>query len=98
MPVSEEIPDEEIEDELAAHHSSMCVRPVSREAATCDMVILRQTSTTRLVFKPTLVVNKKDDSQPVLGEFIFQKKRAADTWEDDGGTRINSIEAGTPHP
>jgi hypothetical protein len=55
--------------------------PRSPASAECDPVILRETATTRLVFKPTLVNNAHDHGAPLNGSFVFQRKSVGH-WED----------------
>jgi hypothetical protein len=66
--------------------------PKSPDAAVCDPVILRETATTRLVFKPTLVNNAHDHGAPVNGSFVFQRKSAG-TWEDHNEVALTRLRA-----
>jgi hypothetical protein len=47
--------------------ASVTITGTSRDSARCDPVVLRQTTTTRLVFKPDLVKNQHDAGKPVKG-------------------------------
>lgn len=58
------------------------VRSTSRSSAECSDVVLRETGTTRLVFRPMLVENKSDPAAAVKGVFLFQRKGQKDEWED----------------
>lgn len=73
----------------------MHVYPQNSESALCDPIVLREGPMVRLVFKPTLVRNHQDASHPVSGDFVYQKKKRDDEWEDDVTARINDIDAGT---
>ncbi len=58
------------------------VKSTSRSSAECSDVVLRETGTTRLVFRPMLVENKSDPAAAVKGVFLFQRKGQKDEWED----------------
>jgi hypothetical protein len=72
----------------------MWINGKNGESATVEPIVLREGETMRLVFKPTLVHNHQNDTQPVLGEFVYQKKRQNDEWEDDVQKAINQMSAG----
>lgn len=74
---------------------TVSVWPVGKEVAECEPVVLRSGPTTRLVFHPRLVVNKQNASQPVIGDFIYQRRKKNDEWEDLSSSRINAISPGT---
>ncbi|PAP76330.1 hypothetical protein BSZ37_07675 [Rubrivirga marina] len=63
-------------------------------AARCDDVVLRETSTTRLVFRAVLVDNAKDAAQPVRGWIVSQRKRKGDEWEDHNEVALSNMRAG----
>jgi hypothetical protein len=65
----------------------------SRDTAEAEPVILRETKTTRLVFKPGLVNNAQDSNAPVGGTFVFQKKRTNDRWEDYNEVPLSRLRA-----
>jgi hypothetical protein len=54
----------------------------SRKTAVCANIVLRQTETTRLIFRPELIENPHDSRYCVKGRFIFQKKKGAADWYD----------------
>ncbi len=58
------------------------VRSTSSSSAISDDIVLRKTHTTRLVFRPMLVSNPKNQAAAVKGVFIFQRKGSSGTWED----------------
>ena len=66
----------------------------SPNTAECDPIVLRETWTTRLVFKPTLVNNARDASAPVNGTFVHQRKRGAESWEDYNEVQLSHLRAG----
>jgi hypothetical protein len=64
---------------------------VSFGVAETDPIVLRDTGTRRLVFK-AMIVDKPD--APVRGVFVWQRKRAADEWEDITGETLTKLKAG----
>jgi hypothetical protein len=56
--------------------------------------VLRETKTTRLIFRPILVDNIKEKEASVKGTFVFQKKGLSDTWEDSESTSLSSLKKG----
>jgi hypothetical protein len=70
------------------------VTSTSKRSATTDDVVLRETKTTRLIFRPILVDNIKEKEASVKGTFVFQKKGISDTWEDSESTSLSSLKKG----
>jgi hypothetical protein len=66
--------------------------PKSPDTAACDPVVLRETATTRLVFKPMLVNNAQDHDAPLDGAFVFQRKGAGH-WEDHNEVALSHLRA-----
>lgn len=63
-------------------------RSTSSETMDIDPIVLRETGTTRLVFKPIWV---SSSSNPLRGGFRFQKKSSNDTWEDAEAKTMQNI-------
>lgn len=63
-------------------------RSTSRETMDVSSIILRETSTTRLVFEPKWVDNS---DHPLRGGFRFQRKGSGDTWEDFGSRSLGLL-------
>ena len=61
---------------------SIRVSSTSRQSADVDPIILRETSTTRLIFRPVLLANPGNPEAPMDGTFIFQRKSPKDEWTD----------------
>ena len=57
-------------------------KSTSRSSAECSDLVLRETNTTRLVFRPILVDNPSNSEAAVNGTFIFQRKGQRDNWTD----------------
>lgn len=64
---------------------------VSSNAAETDPIVLRESDTRRLVFKPMLI---EKDEAPVRGNFVWQRKKKADEWEDITGESLTSLKSG----
>ncbi|MGB2986902.1 MAG: Shedu anti-phage system protein SduA domain-containing protein, partial [Phycisphaerae bacterium] len=70
------------------------IRSTSLSSADCSDVVLRQTSTTRLVFRPQLVDNPNDHEAVVHGTFLFQRKGRKDDWEDTTAIALSALKKG----
>jgi hypothetical protein len=66
----------------------------SPDTADGEPIVLRETTTTRLVFKLQLVNNAQDSNAPVKGTFIFQRKGPNDSWEDHNEVPLSRLRAG----
>lgn len=62
--------------------SDFRIRSTSSASAECSDIVLRETATTRLVFRPKLVENPKAHEASVDGVFIFQRKGQNENWLD----------------
>lgn len=69
-------------------------RSTSSSTASVDDVILRDGSTTRLIFRPTIVANPKNNDAAVRGTFIFQRKGRTENWEDMEKIPLNTLKKG----
>jgi len=54
----------------------------SSDSALGEDIILRETTTTRLLFRPMITNNVNDEDASVRGWFLFQKKKPSGSWED----------------
>ncbi|HUM70281.1 MAG TPA: DUF4263 domain-containing protein [Chloroflexota bacterium] len=54
---------------------------------------MRETQTTRLIFRPLLLDNINDKEASVKGNFIFQRKRKSDSWEDVKDLNLSQLKA-----
>ena len=57
------------------------ITSTSLSSAICDDIVLRETSTTRLIFRPMLVTNPENRAAAVKGTFTFERKGPSGTWE-----------------
>jgi hypothetical protein len=64
---------------------------VALTAQETDPIVLRESATRRLVFKP-MIIDKPE--APVRGVFVWQRKRESDQWEDITGELLRSLKAG----
>jgi hypothetical protein len=72
----------------------LTVKSTSRISAECSDFVLRETTTTRLVFRPLLVQNEKKPSASVKGSFVFQRKGSLENWEDIPSEPLSSLKMG----
>jgi len=70
------------------------VKSTSRVSATCSDIILRETSTTHLVFRPLLIVNPNEPDAGIKGTFLFQRKKTGNEWEDFETIPMSSLKSG----
>ena len=70
------------------------VKSTSKRSATTDDVVLRETDITRLIFRPILVDNPKQNEASVKGTFIFQRKGQSDKWEDSESIPLSKLKKG----
>ena len=74
------------------------ITQTSRDSAIVEPIPLRETSITRLVFKPKIVHNKRDETKPVEGELIWQRRirsEQGEEWADESGLSLTSMTAGS---
>ena len=74
---------------LPLHTSS-----TSAHTAEATDLVLRETTTTRLVFRPLIIDNKHDPAASVKGVLIHQRKAPSGDWEDCGGRPLSSLKSG----
>jgi len=56
-------------------------KSTSKSSADTDDIVLRQTKTTRLIFRPQLVTNDNNVAASVKGIFIFQRRGKNNEWQ-----------------
>ena len=69
------------------------IKSTSKNSAIGEDIILRTTTTTRLLFKPEIVNNPHNKKASVKGTFIFQKKGINNNWEDYKNLDLTKIRA-----
>ena len=60
------------------------IKSTSLSSAISDVIVLRETRTTRLIFRPMLVTNPENQAAAVRGTFAFERKGSSGTWEGVG--------------
>lgn len=68
-------------------------RSTSPNTAAATNIILREGDQTRLIFRPELVNNEKNEEASVRGTFIYQRKKKKDEWEDASELKLNQLKA-----
>ena len=74
--------------------NSKVIRSTSRSSADCTDTVLRETKTSRLVFRPTLVDNPRDHHAAVHGAFLYQRKGTGGTWSDTQTIPLSGFKGG----
>src|SRR3954468_20524713 len=71
------------------------VEPESKFKAKVSDGVIRETETTRLVFRPEIVVNQKDPSATVHGTLIHQRRSSkGQPWKDDDSFKLARVKSG----
>ncbi len=60
----------------------------------CPDIALRETTTTKLVFRPEIINNPNDNRASVKGTFLYQRKGPAGTWPDCESIPLSSLKKG----
>ena len=66
----------------------------SSRTAECDVVVLKETSSTRLVFRPQIVDNPSNPEACVNGHLFHQKKTRSGLWEDAESLNLSTLKSG----
>ncbi len=74
--------------------SHMKVKSTSSSSAECSDMVLRTTTTTRLIFRPMLVDNRHDPAAAVKGTFMYQRKGPNEQWTDFDTIPFSSLKKG----
>ncbi len=69
------------------------VRSTSLSSAITNPIVLRETKTTRLIFKPLLVENVHDRKAAVKGTFVFQRKTRNQEWSNYKEFNLSQLKA-----
>jgi hypothetical protein len=77
-----------------ARHSGFIVSSTSNGSAAVSPIVLRETNSVRLVFKPVLVQNPHNPEASVNGTFCYQRKRRADEWDDIEAIQLSTLRSG----
>jgi hypothetical protein len=69
-------------------------KSTSSISADTNDIVLRETITTRLIFRPQLVTNNHNPKASVKGTFIFQRKGKNDVWENIHDMTLSNMKKG----
>lgn len=69
------------------------VTSTSRRTANIDPIVLRETATTRLIFRPVLLDNPRNPEAPMDGTFVFQRKTRTASWTDHSELTLSQLRA-----
>jgi hypothetical protein len=69
------------------------VSSTSRRTADVDPIVLRETTTTRLIFRPVLLDNPGNPDAPMDGTFIYQRKTPTGRWSDFTQLPLSKLKA-----
>lgn len=69
-------------------------KSTSRVTAQVTDIALRETSTTRLIFRPIIIDNPKNNNAAVKGNFLFQRKSTKTDWSDVETIPLSSMKSG----
>lgn len=74
------------------------ITTTSTDSAVVEPFELRSGNTTRLVFKPELVKNKSDETKPVRGHIVWQRRSPSEKdeeWADESELKLTQMTAGS---
>lgn len=69
-------------------------RSTSRVTAQADDIVLRVSTASRLIFRPTILDNKSNKEAAVKGIFLYQRKSRNTEWEDFETIPLTSVKSG----
>jgi hypothetical protein len=70
------------------------VRSTSTSSAIVSDEVIRETTTTRLLFRPMLVDNPHNSEASVKGSFLFQRKGPGESWADVPTEPLSTLKKG----
>jgi hypothetical protein len=74
--------------------SEIHTKSTSRVTAQVDDIVLRESTISRLIFRPTILDNLKNKDAAVKGIFLYQKKSKNLQWEDCNTIPLTSLKSG----
>lgn len=69
-------------------------RSTSRVTAQADDIVLRESASSRLIFRPTILENINNKEAAVKGVFLYQKKSKNSQWDDFETIPLTSVKSG----
>jgi hypothetical protein len=73
---------------------SIHIEPTSNQSATLDDVLLRETKTTRLVFRPEMVENPNSNGDNLRGTFLYERKGPHEEWLPTETIQLSHLKKG----
>src|SRR5947208_7001735 len=70
------------------------IKPTSRHSAVADPIVIRQKTTSRLIFLPEIHDNPSDPDACVSGTFVYQRKGKNDEWQTEKSFDLSSLKKG----
>lgn len=67
------------------------IKSTSPNSALVSDILLKETKTTRLIFRPQIIKNPDNPEAAIKGDFIHQRRSANDTWEDHTEFPLNTL-------
>lgn len=76
------------------NEDQITLRSTSTNSAVANDIVLRQTESTKLLFRPIVVNNPHDSEACIKGWFIFQRKESGRHWEECESLPLSSLRGG----
>jgi hypothetical protein len=73
---------------------SIHVKPTSRHSAVADAIVIRDKTTSRLIFLPEIHDNPNNPDACVSGTFVYQRKGKNDEWENEKTFDLSTLKKG----
>jgi hypothetical protein len=67
------------------------ITPTSRHSAVVNPIVIREKTTSRLIFLPEIHDNPSDPKACVSGTFVYQRKGKKDDWQDEKIFDLSSL-------
>lgn len=78
---------------MADEDARVEVSRTSAQTAEASPIVLRETKTTRLIFRPVLLDNPHDAAAAIDGQFTYQRKGRNDDWQDHTELPLSKLKA-----
>lgn len=70
------------------------IKSTSRVSAECSDICLRETTSSRLIFRPMIVENSNNPEASVKGNFLYQRRMKGQEWQDFETIPLSSVKSG----
>lgn len=75
-------------------NNEIYTKSTSQVTEQASAILLRETKTTRLLFRPIIIENSKNKSASLKGTFVFQRKSQKQRWADFETISLSSLKSG----